>query len=118
MSSSTPDGQPPQGGRPVRLDEALAALAMALICAISLANVVVRYLTDVSFAFTEEFSVFLLVFMTLVGSAVAFATDGHIRIVFFRNLLSKPRRKTKVRVEIGFVCNTGVQQCCRHRIGA
>ncbi len=93
MSSSTPDGQPPQGGRPVRLDEALAALAMALICAISLANVVVRYLTDVSFAFTEEFSVFLLVFMTLVGSAVAFATDGHIRIVFFRNLLSKPRRR-------------------------
>lgn len=66
---------------------------MALICAISLANVVVRYLTDVSFAFTEEFSVFLLVFMTLVGSAVAFATDGHIRIVFFRNLLPPHRRR-------------------------
>ncbi|SBV93449.1 putative N-acetylneuraminate transporter [uncultured Alphaproteobacteria bacterium] len=84
------EGQPPQGGRPIRIDEMLAALAMALICVISLANVVVRYLTDVSFAFTEEFSVFLLVFMTLTGSAVAFATDGHIRIVFFRDLL--PRR--------------------------
>ena len=93
MSSQTPSGLPPKGGRSVRLDEALAALAMALICVISLANVVVRYLTDVSFAFTEEFSVFLLVFMTLIGSAVAFACDVHIRIVFFRNMLRKPQRR-------------------------
>ncbi|MBN2752015.1 MAG: TRAP transporter small permease [Rhodospirillaceae bacterium] len=60
---------------------------MGLICLISLANVVVRYTTDVSFAFTEEYSVFLLVFMTLIGSAVAFAGDGHIRITFLRDLL-------------------------------
>lgn len=66
---------------------------MGLICAISLANVIVRYLTDVSFAFTEEYSVFLLVFMTLIGSAVAFAGDGHIRIVFFRNLLQPRHRR-------------------------
>jgi TRAP-type transport system small permease protein len=87
LSFKASAGQPPQGGRPFRFDEALCAAAMALICVISLANVVVRYLTDVSFAFTEEYSVFLLVFMTLIGSAAAFATDGHIRIVFLRNLL-------------------------------
>jgi TRAP-type C4-dicarboxylate transport system permease small subunit len=67
---------------PVRLEEALAAAAMALICLISLANVVVRYLTNVSFAFTEEYSVFLLVFMTFVGASAAFATNEHIRITW------------------------------------
>lgn len=86
--------QPSSGGRSIRIDEALAAAAMALICAISLANVVVRYLTDASFAFTEEFSVFLLVFMTLVGSGIAFARDGHIRITFFRDLLPERHRRT------------------------
>ncbi len=69
--------------RPPKLDEVLGAAAMAIICVISIANVVVRYATDISFAFTEEFSVFLLVFMTMIGTALAFATDDHIRITFF-----------------------------------
>lgn len=68
---------------PLRLEEALGAVALGLICAISFANVVVRYATNVSFAFTEEFSVFLLAFMTFVGASLAFAKDGHIRILFF-----------------------------------
>ena len=75
---------------PVRLEEALAALAMALICLISLANVMVRYLTNVSFAFTEEYSVFLLVFMTFVGASAAFAKGTHIRITALLERL--PRR--------------------------
>ncbi len=77
-----PDGASSGPRVPVRLEEALAALAMALICLISLANVVVRYLTSVSFAFTEEYSVFLLVFMTFVGASAAFATNDHIRIAW------------------------------------
>jgi len=55
---------------------------MAAICVISFSNVVVRYATNVSFAFTEEFSVFLLVVLTFVGAALAFANNDHIRIVF------------------------------------
>ena len=69
--------------RAPRIDEILGAAAMAVICLISFSNVVVRYATDISFAFTEEFSVFLLVFMTLIGTALAFATGEHIRIGFF-----------------------------------
>jgi len=68
---------------PVRIEEALGAAAMALICLISFGNVVARYATDVSFAFTEEYSVFLLVFMTFVGASAAFAGNEHIRITFF-----------------------------------
>lgn len=65
---------------PPRLERALGAVAMALICLISFANVVVRYATDISFAFTEEYSVVLLVIMTFVGGSLAFAADRHIRI--------------------------------------
>lgn len=68
---------------PVRIEEALGAAAMGLICLISFGNVVVRYATNYSFAFTEEFSVFLLVFMTFVGASAAFASNEHIRITFF-----------------------------------
>lgn len=79
-------------GKSIKIEEALAALAMALICLISLANVVVRYLTDASFAFTEEFSVFLLVVMTLLGASIAFARNEHIRITFFLERFPRPVR--------------------------
>jgi len=69
--------------RPPRVDEALAAGAMAIICLISIANVVVRYATDISFAFTEEFSVFLMVVLTFFGASAAFAKNTHIRVSFF-----------------------------------
>ena len=58
---------------PIKIEEACAALAMALICVITFANVLVRYFTNVSFAFTEEFSIFLMVVLTLFGAAAAFA---------------------------------------------
>ncbi len=77
---------------PLGIERSLGAAAMGLICVISLGNVVVRYATDVSFAFTEEFSVFLLVFMTFVGASLAFATDEHLRIVFFRNRFGRTGR--------------------------
>ena len=61
----------------------LMALVMGVLCLLTMANVVVRYFTDISFAFTEEISVALLVVMTLVGASHAFATNHHIAIGFF-----------------------------------
>lgn len=83
QSDSAKKSDAPHARVPIRIEEAAGALAMALICVISLGNVVVRYATNISFAFTEEFSVFLLVFMTFVGASAAFATDTHIRITYF-----------------------------------
>ncbi|WP_116475839.1 TRAP transporter small permease [Zobellella maritima] len=71
MSKSAPDARP---------ERWLAALALLAVCVISLGNVVVRYTTDASFAFTEEFSVFLLVVLTFAGAAVASRRHAHIRI--------------------------------------
>lgn len=73
---------------PVAVEEAVGAAAIAAICLISFGNVVVRYATNYSFAFTEEFSVFLLAFMTFVGASAAFATNEHIRITFFLDRVS------------------------------
>lgn len=67
---------------PISIERSIAAAAMAGICLISFANVVVRYTTNVSFAFTEEFSIFLLVIMTFTGASLAFATNENIRIAF------------------------------------
>ena len=60
---------------------------MAAICLITLANVLVRYLTDISFAFTEEVSVFLLVFLTFIGSAKAFLDGNQMAVTYFTDKL-------------------------------
>lgn len=65
---------------PVALEEGLAVACMALLVAITLLNVVTRYLTAQSFAWTEEISIFLMVAMTLAGASAAAARDRHIRI--------------------------------------
>lgn len=61
----------------------LMAASMGVLCLLTMANVLVRYFTDISFAFTEEISVSLLVVMTLVGASHAFASNHHIAITFF-----------------------------------
>lgn len=67
---------------PESIERVIGAAVMALLCLITFANVVVRYLTNVSFAFTEELSVALMVAGALVGTAAAFAVDRHIRLTF------------------------------------
>ena len=61
----------------------LMVASMGILCLLTMANVLVRYFTDISFAFTEEISVALLVVMTLIGASHAFATNHHIAITFF-----------------------------------
>jgi TRAP-type C4-dicarboxylate transport system permease small subunit len=65
------------------VERVLMAGSMGLLCLLTMANVLVRYFTDISFAFTEEISVALLVVMTLIGASHAFASNHHIAITFF-----------------------------------
>ena len=76
-----------------RPDAWLAALALTGICVISLGNVIVRYTTDASFAFTEEYSVFLLVVLTFAGAAVAARHNQHIRIELIEDVLPPSLKK-------------------------
>lgn len=82
-----------------RFERVLAALAMLVIGLISLANVLVRYLTDASFAFTEEFSVFLLVLLTFAGASVALRQHRHIRISFLERALPPGPRRVLIVVQ-------------------
>lgn len=88
----------------VKFEEALAAGAMALLCIITMANVLVRYFTNISFAFTEEISVWLMVVMTLVGAAGAFVKGHHISINFFVDRLA-PAVRYKVQL-LGLLAST------------
>jgi TRAP-type C4-dicarboxylate transport system permease small subunit len=79
--------------RSVSFERAVLAGLMAALCLITMANVVVRYFTNVSFAFTEEISISLMVVMTLLGAATAFYRGKHISVVFLIDRLSLPARR-------------------------
>ena len=87
---------------PVKFEEFFAAAAMALICLITFANVLVRYFSDESFAFTEEFSVFLMVILTFAGTAAAFGKNSHIRMSF---LVERLRPRIAHRIEIAMMAS-------------
>jgi TRAP-type C4-dicarboxylate transport system permease small subunit len=72
---------------PLGIEKVVAAAAMAALCLITFGNVVARYLTNYSFAFTEEYSIALMVVVTMVGAGLATAADRQIRITWFVDLL-------------------------------
>ncbi|WP_207540139.1 TRAP transporter small permease [Sabulicella rubraurantiaca] len=80
-----PDLVPPEPRTrvPLTLERALLAGCMAAMALITLANVVTRYLSNISLAFTEEYSVALMVGVALTGTALATAAGRHIRIGYF-----------------------------------
>ncbi len=94
--------QPPS--RLIAIERGFLALVMALLCSITMGNVVVRYFTNISFAFTEEISVSLMVVMTLVGAATAFYRNKHIAIVFVVDLFA-PRARERFAL-FSLACST------------
>jgi TRAP-type C4-dicarboxylate transport system permease small subunit len=83
MPSELEAGAPapdPRTRVPLSIERVLLAAAMAAIALITVANVATRYLTDISLAFTEEYSVALMVAVALIGSALAIACGRHIRV--------------------------------------
>jgi TRAP-type C4-dicarboxylate transport system permease small subunit len=71
----------------------IAVACMLLLVLITLGNVLVRYFSDQSFAWTEEVSVFLMVLMTFAGAASVASRDQHIRIEFFYESGSLERQR-------------------------
>jgi TRAP-type C4-dicarboxylate transport system permease small subunit len=69
------------------IEEFAAAASMSALALITFGNVVVRYATDASFAFTEEISIVLMVIITLLGASLTIAKDKQIRVEFFVNKL-------------------------------
>lgn len=78
---------------PLTLERVLLAGAMGTMALITAANVATRYLSNVSLAFTEEYSVVLMVVVALTGSALAVACGRHIRIGYFADMLPPRGRR-------------------------
>ncbi len=69
------------------------AITMGLLGAITFGNVVARYFTSESFAWTEEISIALMVVLTMVAASAAVRRDRHIRIEIFFAAGSPGRRR-------------------------
>lgn len=91
--AATPENPIDENARvSLRIEDWLTVIVMALLALITFGNVIARYFTDQSFAWTEEFSIFLMIVLTLVASSAAVARHRHIRIEFFADAGS-PRRR-------------------------
>ncbi len=77
---------------PLAIEDWLTVIIMALLALITFANVLVRYFTDASFAWTEEVSIFLMIMLAMVAGSAAVARNRHIRIEFFADS-GPPRRQ-------------------------
>ncbi len=105
MSSSPPSGDLPEMPPPatpetdpatrvpLKIEDWLTVLIMGALALITFANVLVRYFTNSSFAWTEEFSVFLMILLAMVAGSAAVARDRHIRIEYFSESGSMARQK-------------------------
>jgi TRAP-type C4-dicarboxylate transport system permease small subunit len=94
--STRRDGEIPEKSRarvPFKIEETLAGIAMGLLALLTFANVVVRYLTNFSFAFTEEFSIFLMLLIAFIGSSSVMGKNGHLSISYFVDKFGSPARR-------------------------
>lgn len=99
--TSTSSATPPVDNA-LRWEDWIGAGSMGLLAVITFANVLARYFTDQSFAWTEEISTGLMVTLTLAAGAAAVARDRHIRIEFM--LLSGSATKRKLLALFSSLC--------------
>ncbi|MDP6775720.1 MAG: TRAP transporter small permease [Candidatus Latescibacteria bacterium] len=74
-----------QPQRPIRIDHWIVAILLFAMAAIAFLNVVSRYLFHFSFAATEEITINLFVWITVIGSGIAFERGGQLGMVTLYN---------------------------------
>jgi len=74
-------------------EEILGALLLAIMVTIDFLNVLTRYFFKYSMAFTEELTVYLFVWVILLGTSMAFREGTHMAVTVFYSKLSKGLRK-------------------------
>ncbi|KAF1023025.1 MAG: C4-dicarboxylate TRAP transporter small permease protein DctQ [Paracidovorax wautersii] len=99
-ATETPPGQgvddlqsDPPTRVPLKIEDWLTVIVMALLALITFANVITRYFTNQAFAWTEEFSIFLMIVLAMVAGSAAVARDRHIRIELLAERGSARRRQ-------------------------
>jgi TRAP-type transport system small permease protein len=77
----------------VRIDHWIAAILLFVMAAIAFTNVLSRYLFHFSFAATEEITINLFVWLTVVGSGIAFERGGQLGMVTLYNIFPEKFKK-------------------------
>jgi TRAP-type C4-dicarboxylate transport system permease small subunit len=84
------------GKRTFRTDHLIAAILLFVMAAIAFINVLSRYFFHFSFAATEELTVNLFVWLTVVGSGIAFERGGQLGMVTVVRLFPRRLRKAVI----------------------
>lgn len=70
-----------------RFEEILGSVLLAVMVSIAFVNVVVRYCTSFSFAWSEEITINFFVWVTMLGIARAYRSGQHLAMSVFYNFL-------------------------------
>jgi TRAP-type C4-dicarboxylate transport system permease small subunit len=73
----------------VRLEEWILAILMSIICLLTFANVLSRYIFTVSFSFTEELTTNLFAFVIFIGAALLARENGHLGFALLTDFLPR-----------------------------
>ena len=85
-----------QTNRRLRIDHWIVAILLFAMASIAFVNVLSRYLFHFSFAATEEITINLFVWMTVIGTGIAFERGGQLGMVTFYNILPMRFKKNVV----------------------
>ena len=76
-----------------RLDYCLTALLLAAMALIAFVNILSRYIFHFSFAATEELTINFFVWMTVLGSGIAFERGAQMGMVTFFKRFPRPLQR-------------------------
>lgn len=82
-----------QSDRRIRMDHWIVAILLFTMASIAFVNVLSRYLFHFSFAATEEVTINLFVWMTVIGSGIAFERGGQLGMITLYRVLPKRWKK-------------------------
>ena len=86
---------------PIRIDHWIAAILLFTMASIAFINVLSRYLFHFSFAATEEITINLFVWLTVVGSGLAFERGGQMGMVTLYNIFPKKIKRLAILFSAG-----------------
>ncbi|HDR14751.1 MAG TPA: TRAP transporter small permease [Desulfobacteraceae bacterium] len=78
----------------LRIDHCLAAIFLFIMASIAFINVLSRYLFHFSISATEEITINLFVWVTVIGSGLAFERGGQLGMVTLYNIFPDKMKKT------------------------
>ncbi len=74
-------------------EEAVCGGLLFFMASLAFLNILTRYFTNISLAFSEEIEVSLLVYVTMLGTAAGFKRGIHLGLVFLVNWLPRSAQR-------------------------